>query len=192
MRRRLWLPLLLVLACAGCGSTPTQYYVLQPRPAQANVAPPSAGQQPIVVRHVVISAELDRQSYVSYGAGGALSIAHDSQWGAPMGRMIQAVIASDLSADLPGRVPAPGDPPPQGPHQTLAVTIRHFAADADGRVRLVADWTLLGSDGRHLAASSASIQRQAPSASPQEVVPLMNEALAEFAARIARAIPQQE
>ena len=191
MRLGWWLPFSIVLACAGCGSTPTRYFVLQPQTTQPAAAAPSAAARPIVVRHVVIPAELDRKGYVSYGPDGALSIARSEEWGAPMGRMIQSVIAADLAADLPGRrVLAPGDPTPQAPHDTLAVTIRHFAADASGHLRLSADWTLLGPQNRAEAAASFDKIRQSSSPDAKDTVPLMSAALAELSQHIAAGISQ--
>lgn len=181
-------PLLLTLSLAACGSAPTRDYVLQPLPVSpANAAPTVQGPK-IVVRHVVIPAQLDRSGYVSYGADGALNIGHRNRWGAPLGRMIQSVIAADLGAALPGRVLAPGDPTPSSRHWTLAIIIRHFAPDQSGRVLLRADWSMIGAHGASIASSTAFLSHQASSDRPEDVVPLMDEMLARLAQSIAQTI----
>jgi len=186
MRRGWWLPFLVLLECTGCGSTPTQYFVLQTQEARLPTSPAPGVSLPIALRHVIIPTELDRRSYIFYGNGSTLSIDQSEQWGAPMDRMIQSVIAADLASDLPERhVLAPGDPLPQGPHETLAITIRHFGADAGGRARLSADWTLIGPLGATKAEDSVTLIRQGSSSDAQSTVPLMNDALADFAKRIA-------
>lgn len=181
-------PLLLAFSLAACGSAPTRDYVLQPRPVSPASTAPAAQGPKIVVRHVVIPAQLDRPGYVSYGADGALNIGHRSRWGAPFGRMIQSVIAADLGSALPGRVQSPGDPAPSGPHWTLAVTIRHFAASHGGRVLLRADWSMIGAHGASLASSTTSLSHQAGSDRPEDVVPLMDEMLARLSQSIAQAV----
>lgn len=183
---RAW-TLCLLLALSACASAPTRYFVLQPQP-QAAARPVAAAGPQIVIDHVIIPDELDRPGYVSYGADGALAVSHRNRWGAPIGRMVQAAIAGDLAADLPGRVVPPGDPAPAAPYWRLTVNLRHFAADATGRVRLTADWVVRDGQGARVSGESLDIVRAAGSAAPARVVPVMDAMLSEMAGRIAVAL----
>ena len=174
--------LLSVLLLSACGSPQTQYFSLQPvsPPGAAAVPtePARAHAAPIVMRHIILPATLDRLSIVSTGPQGQLVISDRDRWAAPLDGMVQSTLAADLATQLPGRVVIPGDPVPPGHTRALAVTIRTFGGDTDGQVTLKADWFLLR-DGAPMAgmAGSKTITIRAASGAADAVVPAMAHAL---------------
>ncbi|MBW4025179.1 MAG: membrane integrity-associated transporter subunit PqiC [Proteobacteria bacterium] len=176
------LALLLVLLLAACGSPQTQYFSLQPvspgdaAAVLAGAAPAKVA--PIVIRHVILPATLDRLSMVSVGSQGELVISDRNRWAAPLDGMVQSTLAAELATLLPGEVVMPGDPVAAGQTRVLAVTIRSFAGDPGGRVTLAADWFLLR-DGKPIPglAGSKTIFIRARSGSADAVVPAMSHAL---------------
>jgi len=187
MMRRMLLPtLLLVLALAGCGSSPkTQFIVLsqQPGPAVA------AGGRPIDVRNVIIPGAIDRQELVRANGPNGVRIDDIYRWAGPLDQMIQTTLAADLASRLPsGMVLMPGDPVPNDA-QGVALTVDRFLDEGGGRVVLVADWSLLrGSDQHVVQRQRSHITVAAPGDGGQAIAAAMSRALGQLADRMASAI----
>jgi uncharacterized protein len=176
---------------AACGFSPeTHYYSLTPVESgqPANLSSGSLLQ----VSHVTIPAMLDRESLVRREGAGELKISGTSRWAAPLAEMIQNVLAEDLRRKLPDLVILPGDPVPQGEKRSIAVNVRHFAADNSKRVVLLADWSLLSEPpAEPILTRSEAISLPISSSSSSEVVSVMSEALAILGDRIAETISAQ-
>jgi uncharacterized protein len=140
MKRLAVLALLALLA--GCGSSPkTHFYALAPVPPAG--AHGEASGPPIVVDAVRLPAVLDRLQLVRSSGETRLDISDADRWGAPLDQMSRRTLARDLAARLPpGMVLAVDQPKPPGGTRALVVSVQRFDADAAGRVRLDAVWTL--------------------------------------------------
>jgi uncharacterized lipoprotein YmbA len=133
----------LALLLASCGSPPTHYYTLTADP------PGMSGEggyghsgTPIIVGHVELPGDLDRDGLVTRIGANRLNVSDQDRWAGPLDQMIQRVLASDLRQRLPSmNVLIPGDPVPESGARAIIVAIRQFMGDSAGRVVLEADWT---------------------------------------------------
>jgi uncharacterized lipoprotein YmbA len=176
--------LLLLLAVAGCGSSPkTRFYTLNTVPVAGAItyAPVNAR---LEVGHVMLPATLDRQSMVRQGPGDQLDISDRDRWAAPLDELTRRVLTGDLRHRLPPRTMlAPGDPTLPG-MRTLMVNVQRFMADASGHVILEADWSI-EQHGRTLAPRHEVIRVPMSGQDGQEIADAMSRALGELADRIA-------
>lgn len=144
MRIRL-IPMLALLALAGCASSPpTRFFALDPASAAASPAAgaASATGEPVKIDAVHIPPALDRESMVRGESGNELQISSQDRWAGDLGEMIRRVLTQDLGERLPsGMVIAPESPAPPSA-RGLVVDILTFQPQ-DGEVVLDADWTLL-------------------------------------------------
>lgn len=175
------------LALSGCGSPPTQYFTLAPVPcATPRIGAPGAQME---VAPVMLPGSLDRLSYVAQSGPDRLVISDQDRWAEPLDGMIRRVLASDLGSCLPGKVLAPGDPPPPGPVRQVRVNVRQFAADQAGHVTLTADWSVLsGVQQTVVRRGTETIPIPARSARAQDAVGAMSQALGVLSGRIAESL----
>jgi uncharacterized protein len=176
--------LLSALALAGCGSSPkTHFYTLDPLPSRQ----PASSQRldsPIVVGHVELPGELDRQALVTHGAGSTINVSDDDHWAAPLDELVRRAFSADLRTRLPpGSVLAPGDPTPKET-RTLALNLRRFMADQSGHIALDADWTVQGR-GAPAAPQRATVEINAGGNSGDAITAGMSQALAKLADQVA-------
>jgi uncharacterized protein len=164
MKNRL-LPLLALLALAGCASSPpTRFFALDPVSAGAAAAAGDTG-APVKVDAVHIPPALDRDSMVRGESNNQLEISSQDRWAGDLGEMIRRVLTQDLARRLPsGMVVAPESPAPASA-RGLVIDILTFQPQA-GEVVLDADWTLLqGAQANPVLRRSAHLTQSAtPSA----------------------------
>jgi uncharacterized protein len=141
MRRSLGLVVLLLLT--SCATSPkSRFYALEPVPG-TRIAETVSG-PPIVVDAVHLPDVLDRLPLVRRVDSNQVQISETDRWAAPLDEMSRRVLAWDLATRLPAAVVvAPDAPKPPGAVRGLVVSVEEFDADAAGRVRLDAVWTLL-------------------------------------------------
>jgi uncharacterized protein len=130
---------------------------------------------------VTLPGEIDRPELVRRMDATRLQLAEEDRWAAPLGEMIQRVLAADLQS----RVPAAASEPDQ-----LVLEVEEFIADANCAVTLRAAWTLkpgTGATGQPIRGYETV--RAEPSGTCQvSVLPeAMSRALAELANRVAAA-----
>jgi uncharacterized protein len=179
--------LALALILAGCGGSPkTNFYTLDPVPgARADL--PHHRESPIIVGHVDLPAELDRQSLVTHGPGSTIDVSDQNRWAAPLDELIRRAFTSDLRTRLPSyTVLAPGDPTPKG-IRTLDLNVRRFMADEAGRVTLEADWSVQD-HGASVAPNRARVEINADGTSGGAISTAMSQALGRLADQVAAAL----
>ncbi|HET7884517.1 MAG TPA: PqiC family protein [Acetobacteraceae bacterium] len=174
-----------MLMVAGCGSSPTtHFYTLEPVPGGQSAV---RADVPIVVGHVDLPGELDRQSLVTHGGGTTIKVSDQDRWAAPLDELVRRALTGDLRTRLPSAtVLAPGDPVPKNA-RTLTVNVRRFMADAAGRVTLDADWVVQG-HGAPAASRQASVQVAANGDSADAITVAMSQALGQLADQVAVAL----
>src|SRR5690348_8616881 len=138
-RAAFWVALLI----AGCASSKTNYYTLNPIPPAHPVTGGSALKPPIEVAQIQLPGTIDRDAIVLQAGGDRLDVSANDAWGAPLDQTIRRVLSSDLSARLPpGSVLPPGTPPPAGGVRVITVIIERFIGDTNGHVVLSATWSI--------------------------------------------------
>lgn len=179
--------IVLVLALAGCGSSPpTHFYTLDSVPAARTIRAVAAGTA-IEVGHVQLPATLDRNSMVTGGAGDQVLVSDQNRWAAPLDELVRRALTEDLQARLSaGSVLAPGDP--TGPRtRSLTLNVQRFMANDAGEVTLEADWNFQQA-GRPGPVRHESIQTRVQGRGGDAIAEAMSLALGELADRIATAI----
>jgi len=184
MRLRRWVPLLLALTLADCGTSPkTHYFTLASvppsEPAKASIA------APVTVAAVHVPPALDRSEMLRRTGANSVEISGQALWTAPLGEMIRRVLSEDLAARLPrGKVVLPDAPAPAHTER-IVVAIAQFGPAADGKVALDGSWSLLRS-GRDEPALRRDISLTAAAAAdPAGEAAAMSRLLGQVATRIA-------
>ena len=136
------IPALLLLALAGCASSPpTRFFALDPAPGTA--AGQHGREKPVKVDAVHIPPALDRNAMVRGESDNQLQISSQDRWAGDLGEMIRRVLTQNLASRLPsGMVIAPESPAPPSA-RGLVVDVLTFQPQSGGEVVLDADWTLL-------------------------------------------------
>lgn len=172
---------------AGCAtSPPSRFYTLDPAPARVRL--PASGLI-VQVAAVHIPAELDRQEMVRQSAPDTLRLSDRNRWGAPLARMMQRVLAQDLSARLRGStVLAPETLPPTGT-RVLVIDVLRFDAGPSGEVRFEGSWSQLAAgSGKALLTRRIRLTAHAPHDSYGGQAAAMSRVLGQLADRIARTL----
>lgn len=186
------LALAATLALGGCalGRSPAATtWVLDPLAVQAAAGPAAEAGPLLAVERVAVPDWLDRPQLVARGASGAIAIDERARWGEPLARGLQRVIAENLAALLPGhRVATTPVPPRHAVDLRLAITILDASRQSDGSVRLEARWELTQADGTLLARDRAAKTARPAGPGARDTVAGLNEALAELATDLARAV----
>jgi len=183
MHRR-FIPLLGLMLLAGCAGKPTTYLTLAPQSSPRTYIPDS--DLPVAVADVQIPPSLDRISLTTQIAATQMKVANHTRWAAPLGGMIQHVLAQDLAQRMPQvHVLMPGDPPAPHGEQLVRVNIQNFIADASGRVVLDADWSVEATDKHHTLASDRAHIVMVGSALPYAEAVTMSAVLGRLADEIA-------
>lgn len=174
-----------------------RYVTLNPAPAGAPLATASPAMStatslatspattiaPVQLTAVHLPAVLDRPEVVMLAAPNRLIVDDDDRWGAPLAQMMRSTLAQDLLTRLPaGSFVLPDAPAPAGT-RTLVVTVLDCEADANGKLTMQAEWSLLSAQpdsqpgaqpdpqpGAQPGAHSSTLQsaRQSPQLSTQQ------------------------
>ena len=138
------------LLLLGCTSTPTsRFYVLTPQ-SEAGAGGEVSGLT-FGVGPVRLVAYLERPQIVARGERNRLEVGEFDRWGGSLEDSITWVMAENLSRGL-GTDAVVAFPWERAvvPDYQVAIDIRRFDAGQDGQVRLIAQWRVLGDDGRRL------------------------------------------
>jgi len=147
---RTGLLLFALLLLLGCTTTPpSRFYVLTAQ-SQAGSEPPAADLT-LGVRPVRLVPYLERPQIVAREEGSRLNVEEFDRWGGSLEASITWVMAENLSRSL-GTDAVVTFPWERAviPGYQVAIDVRQFDAGADGQVRLIAQWRILGDDGRRL------------------------------------------
>ena len=124
-------PILLTLAAAlaGCASTPTRFWTVEPL---AGTAPPVGMRiaAPVQIAAVHMPLAIDRLEIVQHDTANRIKVLDFDRWSAPPGDLLRQVLTQDLIGQLPlGGVILPGAPAPTG---TRAIVIEVLDLRQDG------------------------------------------------------------
>lgn len=176
--------LLLAALLAGCSSPPPPaLFTLAAVPGAA--LPAKAGG--IELRRVGLAGYLDRNDIVRSAAGYQLTLASDQRWAEPLGKMLDRVLAEDLTRRLPNSTVFSESGAIGGnPALILEINIQRLDADADGAVVLQAQVALRRDSGRQ-PSRAETIRLTATPAGPgtPELVATMSGLLGQLADRVA-------
>jgi len=185
-RPRIRIGLALLVALAGCASSPTaRQFTLAARPG----AQSERYSGNIAVRAVNLPKYLDRPQLVRYSDAYELSMSEFERWGEPTGDMVTRVLIRDVAVRLPRSQVFAASGPLTGPvDATLEVNIAHFEAEPAGPVVLSAQW-LFQREGKKGRLRSADIRVQANANGPTDLAAAMSDALAQLSDRITASPP---
>ncbi len=143
------LSLFALLLLLGCATPPSRFYVLTAQ-SQAGPEPPAADLT-LGVGPVRLVPYLERPQIVARERGNRLKIEEFDRWGGTLEASVTWVMAENLSRSLgtDAVVTFPWERAVTPDYQ-VAIDVRQFDAAADGQVRLIAQWRILGDDGRRL------------------------------------------
>lgn len=180
-----WFPgLLLLLALAGCGSSPLHHHTLAVIPPNHPVTE-GKGLHQVRIGEVDVPPSLDRSAMVTRASPTSLDVHQQDVWAAPLGGMMQRTLSGDLAARLGGgQVLAVDDPTSPPGTRTITVSVRDFIAGPNGQVVLDTDWT---EQGRNAPTTPhhTRITVQGSGTTPDAVAAAMSEALAQLSDQIA-------
>jgi len=151
----LLLPILLG-ACAG--KTVERHEYLLPLPT---LSPPIISDAPIRLLPVAIAPYLEQQGIVLQTEGAAVHVAGQNRWAEPLdaavGRYLQVAIANAT-----GRTVEVSPLTTASAATEVQVRVQQLHGSTDGKVRLVADWSILGATGKRvLHAFDATVAQHA-------------------------------
>ncbi|MCE5359807.1 MAG: membrane integrity-associated transporter subunit PqiC [Acidithiobacillus sp.] len=176
---------------AACASTPTEYLRLQAEGMPLPSKPLTTGQAVLLVDHVQMPASLDRL-YLTRGKGkNGVEVSNHTRWIAPLGGMMQRVLAEDLRRQA-GKytVLLAGSPVPSGSRPLqLRVQVQEFLPEENGIVVLDADYFLLNGEGTLQYAGHFRYQSTVQTAAAAEAQ-AMSAAVAALARDVGRHIPE--
>jgi uncharacterized lipoprotein YmbA len=162
-------------ACAGPEPT---LYTLAAQPGTPVAAP--ARVRSVELRRIGLAGYLDRPGIVRSSSAYRLDVTQNSRWAAPIGQMLERVIAEDLMTRLPGvTVFAESGGIYTQPDRVLKIDIQRLDADPSGDVVLQAQVAIF--DG--VAGNTASIRSVRTSQRPAS--PAVEDQVAAMSAAVA-------
>lgn len=150
LETRVLCALLVGVVLGGCAGTPpeTHEYLLQPQPSERASGDRSA----VVLNSVVLAPYLDQQGIVLQTSAAEIHVARHHQWAEPLadavGRYLQVAVGNLADVQVEMGSLTTGDA-----SRKVTVRINRLHGDAQGEVRLVADW-LIETDGAEPVLSS--------------------------------------
>lgn len=179
------------LALAGCsGSEPANYYLLSNLPApETPIRATSSDQLAVGVGPVSLPMYLDRPQLVGRASPNRLNLAEFDRWAEPLQDMFSRTLAENLSAligtDLVYVMPRRHMP--ELDYQ-VAVEVFRFDRSADGKVKLLARWTILADDNATtlLTRRSMIIEPTPPESDPEAVIVALSRTVETLGREIAR------
>jgi uncharacterized lipoprotein YmbA len=174
----------------GCAHTePARFYLLgsiQPKESGTEVN----GGTSVAVGPIMLPEYLNRPQIVSQTGENMLEIAEFDRWAGPLEDSLTRILAQNISIILsPDGIAA--HPWNKGPTGDLRVTvaIQRFERGVDGRVVLVAQWSVTDpKDPNGLAMTTSSYEKQPVDTGYAAMVAAQTRALADLSRDIARAI----
>ena len=180
----------LLLVLTGCASPDPVLFTLAAEPGQAIHSPAGA----IELRRIGLARYLDRSGIVRAVTPYRLTVTDEQRWAEPLSRMLERVLAENLSSRLPDKVVYTET---SGIDQTspviLAVDVQGLDLDVSGEVVLAAQASIQRPGDRGVAAARGfRITRHPASANTEGLVAAMSAALAELSDGLALLLSQPE
>lgn len=175
--------LLLPLALAACTSPNPVLYTLAALPGQALPGGPSTAE----LRRIGLAGYLDRPGVVRSSQDFRLQFARDDRWGAPLGEMIERVLAEDLTQRLPDcTVYTESGAISADPDRIIEIDMQRFDGDAAGNVVLAAEVAVRPGDS-HAALATRTMRFSVTPRSPAtgDFVSALSTALGQLADAVA-------
>lgn len=144
-----------LLPLGGCASlftrepVPIDYYVLTPISAMG--APAVVGGPIYAIGPIALPQYLGQNAIAIRPEENEIAFASDKQWAEPLSNTIASVLAENLAVMLPSDrvVVLPVGPAVPVDYQ-ISLDVVRFERQPDGRVRLLARWSVFGEGGRRL------------------------------------------
>ena len=151
--------LLSLLFLGGCASKPSNYYLLHSLQSEAPGVKAASAENDLTigVGPIKIPDYLDRPQIATRATLSSLQLAEFDKWAESLEKNLGRVLAENLSLLLStDRVVV--SPWPGSVHVLYQVTVdvTQFEYTADGKVKLVAGWSVFGNDGQKLLAMKRS------------------------------------
>ena len=182
---RLASSVLLAILVTGCGSSsdPVLYTLAaQPGPTARS------GPHVIALRDVGLAQYLDRPEIVRASENYLLDVSKGDWWGEPLGRMIDRVLAEELSQRLPGStVIASSGAIGADADTTIEVNVQSFAANGAGQVVLDAQAAITRARGKPTLLTKRLTATPTDSSTRAQVA-AMSQLLGQFADVLAAAV----
>lgn len=182
---------LLLSGCLGGTQAPdTHYYLLRADHAPASALPVSNPQlSHVQLDKVVIAPYLDQAGLVLEQQPGTIAIARYHQWSEPLSFSLHNFLSQTLSLHY-GKEVLPANRNARPATQKLQITIDQLHGTVQGDVKLVAGWTLQGSDPqRPTAVHKFSRTRPLTADGYPALVQAQKELLTELAQAVAATLP---
>jgi uncharacterized lipoprotein YmbA len=142
-----------LLGLAGCAGPDPVLYTLAAQSAAPAAAPARTKIHSLELRRIGLPGYLDRPGIVRSATAYRLDVTQDARWAAPLGPMLQGVIAEDLVMRLPGiSVFTETAAISTQPDRVLRIDIQRLDADPTGEVVLAAQAALSDGNSLHPAA----------------------------------------
>jgi len=175
------------LLVAGCAAGPVpDVYVLGDAPAAASAIRPQSGLPVVDIKPVRIPDYLDTTDLV-VRTDGRVIVSRSGRWGERLSTGITRALVAALGARLPHMV-VTSMPQTERPAWQLLLDVAAFEARSDGRVVLVADWTVVDSMGCTAASARVSLTEPVGHRGDAAIVAAMTRGVDALASDIAGAI----
>lgn len=175
--------LLLPLALAGCSSTPTRFWTVEPIAA---TAPPASTRSiaPVQITAVHVPLAIDRLEIVQHDEADRVKVLDFDRWSAPPGDLLRRALTQDLLGLLPpGSVIFPEAPTPTGARR-IVVDVLDVRQVGDAYVMQVSWSTALPAAPTH----PLSLRAAAGTGDVQAQTQALARMTADLAARIAQTL----
>ena len=176
-------PLLLLplaAALAGCASTPTRFWTVEP---VMGAAPPAGSRTaaPIQIAAVHMPLAIDRLEIVQHDTANRVKVLDFDRWSAPPGDLLRQVLTQDLIGQLPaGSVVLPGAPSPVGT-RGIVVEVLDLRQSGD-EFAMQLSWSFAG---KPVQPHVLTLQAPAGTGDPAALTQALGAMMAQLAADIA-------
>ena len=178
---------LLTIAVTGCSifrRPPNTFYALDTIPPAT--AARSVSGSPVGIDGIELPPGIDRRGIVIRKEDNELEVRGTNQWASPLEDMVIHTLSFNLASRLPeGMVVLPGQLKPAA-MRSIFIMFEELAPGPDQVFVLDARWTL--TTGGTMRTGHERITINMPSMKSEDIVTAMNQALAEFADRLAAAL----
>jgi len=167
---------------ASCASPNPVLYTLEPPPGPVR----RGGPRVIELRSIGLARYLERSQIVRSSENFRLDVIPNDWWGEPLDAMIGRTLARALTQRLPGStVYLENGAISADPDATVQVNVERLDQNANGAVRLVAQFAVL-----HRSGDTRGVTIEAPvrGGTTADLVAAMSEAIGQLADRIAAAL----
>jgi uncharacterized lipoprotein YmbA len=180
----------LLIAAAGCGSSPPSRFYLLAATGEPAVEPERAREQgPFLhVGPVLLPDYLERDQIVTRVAGSRLVLGEYDRWAEPVEKGFMRVLVQVLARELPDAQVVSEPSGPGGPRYRLAVDVLQFDVSADRRARLEVRWSLQDLEQDASIARRATYVRPAGADGYEEAVAALGATIADMARDVASAV----